>query len=129
MSSLTANAQPAHVLEVLTDPTACGRWAPIAFTTEPACGERLQVGTRTRLQGRIVGRNVSFEVEVLAADARGLSLCASGPVGLEVDYRLTPAAPGTRPGCVRESGLARRRTPARVGGGGLKHRARAEPNN
>ena len=95
MSSQTASAQPAHVLEVLTDPAACGRWAPIAFTTERACGQRLQAGTRTRLQGRIAGRNVSFEVEVLAADDRGLSLCASGPVGLEVDYRLTPAASGT----------------------------------
>lgn len=95
MSSQTASAQPAHVLKVLTDPAACGRWAPIAFTTQQACGERLQAGTRSRLQGRIAGRNVSFEIEVLAADDRGLSLCANGPVGLEVDYRLTPAAPGT----------------------------------
>jgi len=38
MSSQTASAQSAHVLEVLTDPAACGRWAPIAFTTEHACG-------------------------------------------------------------------------------------------
>jgi Polyketide cyclase / dehydrase and lipid transport len=95
MSSQTASAQTAHVLEVLTDPAACGRWAPIAFTTEHASGERLQAGTRTTLNGRIAGRSVSFDVEVLAADDRRLSLWASGPVGLEVDYRLTPAASGT----------------------------------
>lgn len=95
MSSQTAIAQPPHVLEVLTDPAACGRWAPIAFTTDHACGERLQAGTRTRLRGRIAGRNVSFDIDVLAADDRGLSLRASGPVRLEVDYRLTPAVPGT----------------------------------
>jgi Polyketide cyclase / dehydrase and lipid transport len=95
VSTQTATAQPAHVLRVLTDPAACGRWAPIAFTTDHAPGERLQAGTRTRLQGRIAGRNVSFEIEVLAADDRGLSLRASGPVRLEVDYRLAPAVAGT----------------------------------
>jgi hypothetical protein len=94
-SSHTATAQPAHVLQVLTDPAACGRWAPIAFTTDHARGERLQAGTRTRLQGAVAGRNVSFEIEVLAANDDGLSLRATGPVRLEVDYRLTPTAPGT----------------------------------
>jgi uncharacterized protein YndB with AHSA1/START domain len=95
MSSRTATAEPAHVLQVLTDPAACGRWAPIAFTTDHARDERLQAGTRTRLHGRIAGRRVTFEIEVLAADDRGLSLRANGPVRLEVDYRLTPAVPGT----------------------------------
>jgi hypothetical protein len=90
-----ATAQPAHVLQVLTDPAACGRWAPIAFTADHPRGERLQAGTRTRLQGRLAGRTVTFEIEVLAADDRGLSLRASGPVRLEVDYRLAPAAAGT----------------------------------
>jgi uncharacterized protein YndB with AHSA1/START domain len=94
-SRQTATAQPAQVLQVLTDPAACGRWAPIAFTTDHARGERLQTGTRTRLQGRIAGRNVSFEIDVLAADDRGLSLRANGPMRLEVDYRLTPVVPGT----------------------------------
>ncbi len=94
-STQTATAPPAHVLRVLTDPAACGRWAPIAFTTDQAPGERLQAGTRTRLQGRVAGRNVSFEVEVFTADGRGLSLRASGPVRLEVDYRLTPGVAAT----------------------------------
>lgn len=95
MSSQTATAPPSHVLDVLTDPAACGRWAPIPFTTDHARGERLQAGTRTRLQGRIAGRSVSFDIDVLTADDRGLSLRASGPVRLDVNYRLTPAAPGT----------------------------------
>lgn len=94
-SSQTTAAEPTHVLGVLTDPAACGRWAPIAFTTDHARGERLQAGTRTTLEGRVAGRNISFEIEVLAAGDRGLSLCASGPVRLDVDYRLTPAVPGT----------------------------------
>jgi Polyketide cyclase / dehydrase and lipid transport len=80
------------VLHVLTDPAACGRWAPISFSTDQARGERLQAGTRTTLRGRLAGRNVTFETHVVAADERGLSLRATGPVRFDVDYRLTPAA-------------------------------------
>jgi hypothetical protein len=96
MAKQTVTAEPARVLQVLTDPAACGRWAPIEFTTDQPPGERLQAGTRTRLLGRIAGRNVAFEIHVVAADERGLSLRATGPVRFEVDYRLTPAARRTR---------------------------------
>jgi hypothetical protein len=92
MAKQTVSAEPHQVLRVLTDPAACSRWAPIAFTTDHAAGERLQAGTRTRLRGRIAGRNVTFEIHVFAADERGLSLRATGPVRFDVDYRLTPAA-------------------------------------
>jgi hypothetical protein len=92
MAEQTVSAESHHVLQVLTDPAACGRWAPVAFTTDQAPGERLRAGTRTRLRGRIAGRNVTFEVHVFAADERGVSLRATGPVRFEVDYRLTPAA-------------------------------------
>ena len=91
-ASQTATAEPAHVLQVLTDPAACTRWAPIEFSTDQPSGEYLHAGSRTRLQGRIAGRNVTFEIHVSAADERGLSLRATGPVRFEVDYRLTPAA-------------------------------------
>ncbi len=91
----TATAEPAHVLQVLTDPAACARWAPIGFTTDQAPGDYLRAGSRTRLQGRIAGLNVTFEVDVLAADERGLSLRATGPVRLAVDYELTPSGRGT----------------------------------
>ena len=92
MANHTVTAEPADLLHVLTDPAACGRWAPIAFTTDLAPGERLQAGTRTTLRGRLAGRNVTFETYVVAADERGLSLRATGPVRFDVDYRLTPAA-------------------------------------
>jgi len=91
MANQTVTAEPAHLLQVLTDPAACARWAPIAFSTDQAPGERLRGGTRTTLRGRIAGRNVAFETHVVAADERGLSLRATGPVRFDVDYRLTPA--------------------------------------
>jgi hypothetical protein len=92
MATQTVTAEPVHLLQVLTDPAACGRWAPIAFSTDQAPGERLQAGTRTTLRGRIAGRTVAFEAHVVAADERGLSLRATGPVRFDVDYRVTPAA-------------------------------------
>lgn len=94
-ASQTATAEPARVLQVLTDPAACARWAPIEFSTNQASDEYLHAGSRTTLQGRIAGRNVTFEIDVIAADERGLSLRATGPVRLEVDYQLKPSGCGT----------------------------------
>jgi hypothetical protein len=91
----TTTAEPTHVLQVLTDPAACARWAPIEFTADQAPGDYLRAGSRTRLQGRIAGLKLTFEVDVLAADERGLSLRATGPIRLEVDYQLTLAGRGT----------------------------------
>jgi hypothetical protein len=96
MAKQTVSADAHHVLQVLTDPAACGRWAPVAFTTDQAPGEHLRAGARTSLRGRIAGRNVTFEIHVSAADERGLSLRATGPVRFEVDYRLTPATRWTQ---------------------------------
>ena len=90
IANQTVTAEPAQLLEVLTDPAACGRWAPVAFSSDQAPGERLEAGTRTTLRGRIAGRNVTFDTHVVAADERGLSLRATGPV--RFDVRLTPAA-------------------------------------
>ena len=92
MAKQIVTAESGYVLQALTDPAACGRWAPIAFTTDQPPGERLQAGTRTTLRGRLAGRNVTFETYVVAADERGLSLRATGPVRFDVDYRLTPGA-------------------------------------
>jgi hypothetical protein len=81
-----AAAHPAAVLDVLTDPDACARWAPVPFDVES--GRRLRAGTRERVSGRLAGKRVGFDVEVHKADETGLALTASGPVDLDVDYRL-----------------------------------------
>lgn len=132
-ASQTTTAEPAHVLQVLTDPAACARWAPIEFSTTQAPGEYLEAGSRTRLHGRLAGRKVTFEIDVLAADECGLSLRATGPVRLEVDYqliptgsetmieaRITPAAAGGMSGA-----LASHATNAILGAGALRFALRA----
>ena len=85
-ATATAEAHPAAVLNVLTDPDACSRWAPVPFAVED--DRRLAAGSRARVSGRLAGRRVGFDVEVHAADVNGLALSATGPVGFDVDYRI-----------------------------------------
>jgi hypothetical protein len=110
----TADAHPAAVLNVLTDPDACARWAPVPFDVEST--RRLAAGTRTTVSGRLAGQRIGFDVEVHEADETGLALSADGPVGFDVDYRLEPAPKGSN---VRASVSVRP-------GGGLRGRLLAE---
>jgi Polyketide cyclase / dehydrase and lipid transport len=91
----TAPARPAAVLDVLTDPDACARWAPLPFEVDELATRRLAAGSRARVSGRLAGRRVGFDVEVHEADERGLALSARGPVGMDVDYRLSPVRAGS----------------------------------
>ena len=93
-ATATADAHPAAVLDVLTDPDACARWAPVPFDVES--GRRLRSGTRERVSGRLAGKRVGFDVEVHEAGESGLALSATGPVGFDVDYRVAPADDGAR---------------------------------
>jgi hypothetical protein len=97
-ATTTTAARPAVVLDVLTDPDACRRWAPVAFELEELQGARLHAGARARVQGKLAGRSVGFDVEVSEADERGLALSAHGPVGFDVAYELeaTPAGSQVR---------------------------------
>lgn len=98
-ASTTWNAQiemqaPAEdVLAVLTDPEHCGRWSPIDFEVEDLDGRRLVAGSRARVAGKLAGARVTFDVEVFEGGPERLALRASGPLVLDVDYRL--AAAGT----------------------------------
>ena len=93
-ATATAPAAPEDVLSVLTDPAAARRWAPVDFAVDGAA-ERLAPGTRTRVSGRLAGKDVGFLVEVHAADAQRFELTASGPVGFDVAYDFEPVDGGT----------------------------------
>ena len=45
-ATTTAQARPEAVLDVLTDPDAAARWAPVPFDVDDLDGERLLAGTR-----------------------------------------------------------------------------------
>jgi len=116
----TVDADPGALLDVLTDPRACRRWAPVAFDVDGLAEcDRLTAGTRARVSGRLAGRSVGFDVEVDEADRHAVALRASGPVALEVRYDLAPAGAGSE---LRASIGVRP-------GGGLLGRLAAEATN
>jgi Polyketide cyclase / dehydrase and lipid transport len=115
----TTAARPEAVLDVLTDPEAAARWAPLPFDVDELDGRRLATGSRARVTGKLAGRRVGFDLEVHEASGDGLSLAANGPVGFDVDYRLAAVEGGSE---VRASVSVR---PA----GGILGRLLAEASN
>jgi len=91
----TIDRSPEDVIDVLTDPMACSRWAPIDFEVEQLEGDRLAPGRRARVTGRLAGVGVAFDVEVHRADEERLILEARGPVDMDVDYELAPHPRGS----------------------------------
>ena len=87
-ATTTVDAAPEAVLDVLTDPDAIARWAPLPFDVDDLDTPRLMTGSTARVSGRLAGRRVGFVVEVHEAEHRRLSLAADGPVGLDVAYDL-----------------------------------------
>ena len=100
MSKWTARASvaghPDEVLDLLTEPAAIRSWAPIPFEVTALDGDRLEAGSVARVSGGLAGRKVSFEVEVIEAGEGRLSLIASGPITLDVEYDVRPAAAGSQ---------------------------------
>jgi hypothetical protein len=86
---------PEEVLALLTEPTSIARWAPVAFDVVDFDGKRLAAGDRVRVQGRVAGRSVEFEVDVSEAGDGHLTLTAVGPIRLDVEYLAVAAAHGS----------------------------------
>ena len=87
-------ADPAVVLDLLTDTDACRRWAPVPFELDGPTAGRLQAGSRVRVSGSLVGKRVGFDVEVHEAGDGRLALSAHGPVAMDVAYEAKPARKG-----------------------------------
>ena len=94
-ATTTVDADPAAVLDVLTDPDAVARWAPLPFDVDELDTPRLMTGSTAQVSGRLAGRRVGFLVEVHEAAPRRLSLAAHGPVGLAVAYDLEATTGGS----------------------------------
>jgi hypothetical protein len=57
--------------------------------------DRLIAGSRARVRGRLAGRTLEFDVQVLTADHERLALVATGPISIDVEYALRRAAGGS----------------------------------
>jgi hypothetical protein len=91
----TATSGPQEVVQLLTDPDAIARWAPIPFEVLRLDDERLYPGAHVRVRGRLAGQSAEFSVHVLEVSDERLTLVAQGPVSLEVEYDVRPAVRGT----------------------------------
>lgn len=94
-SNTTVSGSPTDVLPLLTEPEAIARWAPLPFEVMALDGERLESGTRARVAGRLAGRSVEFDVDVLRASHERLELVAQGPIWMDVKYRVRPTGSST----------------------------------
>jgi hypothetical protein len=70
----TVTGLPDEVLALLTEPDAIARWTPVPFELLELDTDHLVSGTRARVRGRLAGRSLEFDVEVLAADDERLAL-------------------------------------------------------
>jgi hypothetical protein len=80
---------------LLTEPDAISQWSPIAFDVIDWQGERLKAGEHVRVQGRLAGQSLEFEVDVTEADNGHLVLTASGPIQLDVEYHALASDGGS----------------------------------
>ena len=90
----TVPAPPSAVLELLTEPRAIARWAPVPFEVV-SIDDRLRTGSRAQVAGRVAGRLVEFDVTVFEASGERLSLAADGLISIGVEYALRPVAGGS----------------------------------
>ncbi len=91
----TVAGLPDEVLELLTEPEAIARWAPLPFEVVELEGRRLGAGCRARVRGSLAGRHLEFEVDVFVAQDGRLSLRATGPIAIDVEYLATAVAGGS----------------------------------
>ncbi|MBV9685011.1 MAG: hypothetical protein JO046_24680 [Solirubrobacterales bacterium] len=91
----TVTGLPDEVLALLTEPDAIAKWTPVPFELIDLDTDRLVSGTRARVRGRLAGRSLEFDVEVLAAEEDRLALVATGPISIDVEYRLRLAPRGS----------------------------------
>jgi hypothetical protein len=89
------SAEADDVIDVLTRVEAIHGWSPVAFDLDDLAERHLHTGCRARVIGRLAGFGVAFDVEVEEATHERLALLASGPVELDVDYRVEPTDLGT----------------------------------
>jgi hypothetical protein len=90
-SNATVPGSPTDILALLTEPEAIARWAPVPFEVTALDGRRLESGSQARVAGRLAGRSIEFDVDVVRVSDERLELVAEGPICIDVKYVVRPA--------------------------------------
>ena len=88
-------ATPQRVLDVLSDPRAIKRWFPLPCEFDDDV-DRLRAGGSYKTHGRLAGRSLHAELQVLKGDERHIAVRLSGPVVLDLSAELAAEGVGTR---------------------------------
>ena len=88
-------ASAEEILRVLADPDRCRCWSPVPFEVRELNSPQLETGTSALVGGEVLGREVSFKVEIEEASTSLFSLHATnGGVCIDVRYEISDC--GTR---------------------------------
>jgi hypothetical protein len=90
------DGQPEEILELLSDPDAIARWSPVPFELVAGPQERLEAGSKARVQGDLAGLRIAFDVRILEAREAAFSLAATGPISIEARYMMLEVDDGSR---------------------------------
>jgi hypothetical protein len=95
MHATRCHGTPQDVLRLLTEADAIARWSPVPFELVDFDRRRLRRGDRVRVRGVLGGRSMEFLVDVADAGDERLSLTASGPIDIDVEYIARASARGS----------------------------------
>jgi hypothetical protein len=96
MHECSCHGTPQDVLTLLTEAESIARWSPVPFELVDLRSGRLRAGERVRVRGALGGRSVEFVVDVADARDGRLSLTASGPIDIDVEYVARPSGAGSK---------------------------------
>jgi hypothetical protein len=82
-------------VQLLTEPNAIARWAPVPFEILELDKERPCPGATVRVRGQLAGQTAEFSVHVLEVSDERVTLAAQGPLLLEVEYDVCPTVRGS----------------------------------
>jgi hypothetical protein len=90
-STAVYEGDPKQIIDLLTDIEAIESWSPVPFRIADGPG-RLRSGDEISVEGALLGRSLSFHIDVDQANQDGLSLRARGAFEIDVDYTIDPSA-------------------------------------
>ena len=89
-ADLDVRASADEILRVLADPDRCRCWSPVPFEVRELDSPQLETGASALVGGEVLGREVSFKVDIEEASTSLFSLHATnGGVCIDVRYELS----------------------------------------
>ena len=96
--SIQINASPETVWSVLADPTFVPKLYPDILSAEPSEAGMYKVGTKVKIIGKVAGRKVNINTEVVELEASKKIVSKQSPGGVLKTYLSTTTLESNRKG-------------------------------